>query len=369
MRLRMFSILCVVMMGSCVDRIMFDVGAPELFPVVVEGYISDEPGPYRILVTKSFDIESKLSTKVPITVKELEISDSQGNSEKLTEVSNGVYQTSKGGIRGVIGRAYKLRMKLLDGREYETIPDTLYAGGTVDSIYYSFRTDQATDGAVQNGFDIFFNSSAGEERNYYYLWKFVGTYKVEASPELFTEPVGEARVPRPLPCSAFAVVGGALTQVRDCTCCTCWTSLFNQNPIISDNQFVQDGKFRNIRGGYVPINAYTFLYKVHAEVRQLSLSPQAFRFWKGIVDQKESNGSLFQPQSGRILSNFVQISGPSVPVNGFFYASSVKKKSMFITRDDIPGGVDVPNPPGRFPDTCLKLFPFSTTTKPDFWVD
>ena len=369
MKYRLLSVLAVILMGSCVDRIVFDIGAPELYPVVVEGFISDEPGPYRISLSKSYDIESKLSTRVPISVKKIEISDNAGHSEELTEKSTGVYQTAKDGIRGVVGRAYTLKMTLLDGRVYESVPDTLYPAGTLDSIYYSFRSDVQTDGNTLNGFDIYFNSSAGNNKNYYFMWKFIGTYQVESYPELFTEPVGEARVPKPLPCSAYAIIAGQFQKVRECSCCTCWTQLFNPYPLISDNQFVQGGQFLNVRGGYVPVNAWTFLHKVHAEVRQLSLSPRAFRFFKGIVDQKLANGSLFQPQSGRILSNFIQTNGPEVPVNGFFYATSVRKKSMFITRDDIPGDVQVPELLTRFPDSCIKLFPFSTTTKPDFWVD
>jgi len=369
MKHRLLSVLAVILMGSCVDRIVFDVGAPELYPLVVDGFISDEPGPYRISLSKSYDIESKLSTRVPVSVRKIVISDNEGNSEELTETTTGVYQTAKNGIRGVAGRAYTLKMTLLDGRVYESIPDTLYPAGTLDSIYYDFRSETLTDGNVQSGFDIYFNSSAGGNPSYYFMWKFVGTYKVVSYPELFTEPVGEARVPRPLPCSAFAVIGGQFQQVRDCTCCTCWTSLFNPYPLISDNQFVQDGKFLNVKGGYVPVNAWTFYDKVHAEMRQLSLSPRAFRFFKGIVDQKQANGSLFQPQSGRILSNFIQTSGAAVPVNGFFYASAVRKKSIYLTRDDIPGDVQIPELLTRFPDSCLKLFPFSSTTKPDFWTD
>ena len=51
--------------------------------------------------------------------------DDSGLQEDLKEISQGVYQTS-GVIRGRIGGVYRLYIRLLDGREYESIPDTLH---------------------------------------------------------------------------------------------------------------------------------------------------------------------------------------------------------------------------------------------------
>ncbi len=75
---------------SCVDRINFDIGEPTS-TLVIEGQISDQPGPHTIKVSKAFDIESKFSAKIPVTVKELAISDDAGNREELVEVSKGIY--------------------------------------------------------------------------------------------------------------------------------------------------------------------------------------------------------------------------------------------------------------------------------------
>ena len=83
----------VLLCGACVDRININVSSGSAFPVVIDGYISDQPGPYRILVTKAFDIESKTSIKSPIQVKSVVISDNFGTTESLSAVSQGVYQS------------------------------------------------------------------------------------------------------------------------------------------------------------------------------------------------------------------------------------------------------------------------------------
>ncbi len=363
-----FSVIIILLCCTCVDRISFDVGTTSTFPIVIEGYISDQPGPYQINISKAFDIESKQSLKSPISVKRLVITDNLGNSETLTETVAGTYQTRAGGIRGVIGRSYKLNAELLDGRVYQSLPDTLLASGTVDDVYFNFKTDKDQEGATTYGFDVLFNSTAGEKSNFHFLWQFVGTFQVDTNPELHKVTCGESKCPRPRTCSGYVVNNsGELEQARFCECCTCWSNVFNDSPIVSDNQLVEGGRFKGVEAAYVPVNQWTFMYKVHAEVRQMSLSPRAFAFWKAIKAQKQAVTSLFQPVTGKVPTNFIQVSGTAGPIEGLFYATAITKKSVFITRNDVPSESMIPVQDLPFEDSCLSLFPNSTTTEPDFW--
>jgi hypothetical protein len=354
---------------ACVDRINFDIGTSETFPIVIDGYISDEPGPYTIKISKSFDIESKQSIKTAISVRRLVLADDLGNSEQLTEVTDGEYQTSPTGMQGKIGRTYTLEVELLDGRIFRSKPDPLLPGGSVDDVFAQYVEKKNNDGASEYGFNILFNSSAGAQENYYFLWKFVGTFQVKTNPELYTVRCGESRCPAPLPCSSYVLSGNGLEYVKPCECCTCWAKVFNPEPIVSDDQVVQDGRFLNVQATYLPITQWVFQYKVHAEVQQLSLSPQAFAFWKAIRDQKRATGSLFAPQSGKIPSNFTQVNGSLGSIEGLFYATSIKRRSIYISPNDVPNPSVIPEVNPLFTDTCERLFPGATTVKPDYWID
>lgn len=362
-----FLFLSVIFQSSCVDRINFDINVDSSFAIAIDGFISNGPGPYEVRVTKAFDIESKESPKVFLNVKSIQLSDSKGQTEQLTKLSDGIYQTSQEGIVGEIGQAYKVRVELLDGRIYESVPDTLYPTGTLDSVYFQSKETTNTKGEIEYGFDVFFNSTAKTSTNPYFLWKFVGTYQVETNPELYTVSCGESRCPAPLPCSSYVVGTGGLEYVKECECCTCWVDFFNDLPVISDNQFISDGNFVKVKAGYVPINQWTFLHKVHVEVQQLSLSRQAFVFWKGVKDQKEATNSLFQPNSGKIKSNFKQVTGTPGPVEGIFYASAISKRSIYITRNDVKPQSIIPPQDLPFTDDCSRLFPNSSKTKPAYW--
>ena len=100
---------------------------------------------------------------------------------------------------------------------------------------------------------------------------------------------------------------------------------------------------------------------------QFTLSRQAFNFWKALLAQKKATTSLFQPITGKVKGNFIQISGEQGPMEGLFYASSVSSKSVFITRRDVPSESMIPPQDLPYKESCVRLFPYSTTEKPIYW--
>jgi hypothetical protein len=361
------SFVFILLTAACVDRVFLEIPVPDTFPLVVDGMITDQPGPYTVELTKGFDIESKSSVKSYISARRVTISDNTGNSEDLVERSQGVYQTSSTGIRGFVGRTYRLRIELLDGRVYESKPDSMTAAGQVENVYFNYKASRNSDGTSSYGFDILFDANAQDRSTFNFLWKMKGTYQVTTNPERFTRPCGESRCPAPLACSGYVLGPGGLEYVAPCECCDCWVTFFNDAPVISDNQFNTNGKYTGVRLGYVPITQWTFLYKVHVEVLQYSLSRNAFAFWRAVRIQKEAVNNIFQPVTGKIPGNMVQVSGNPGPVEGLFFAAAVSTNSVFINVNDIPDPGVIPPQSLPYPNNCTTLFPFSTTTKPDYW--
>ncbi len=377
-RFSIVSLFLILLTSACVDRVSFDIGQPSTFPVVIEGNISDQPGPYKILISKAFDIESKYSIKTPVNVARVVISDGQGNQEQLSMVTDGEYQTAPNGIRGEVGHAYSLKVEFRDGRIYESIPDTLYQAGSVDSIYYNFIESKDVNGTSRYGFDIIFNSSSGTLNNFYFLWKFTGTFRADTHPELQAIDKGGCQQYngkcnwKPI-CSGLVNIASPdfppiFEQREPCSCCTCWYNIYNDHLQLSDNHFLESGRFTGIKLHTVPLNGWIFLHKLHVQVSQRSLSRQAFLFWKSIKAQKEAINSLFQPVSGKVQSNFIQAEGLPGEVYGFFYSTSESTKTLYITRQDVPNVEMIPDV-ADWNDSCLSLFPFGSTEKPTFWVE
>ncbi len=385
MILRLTSLLLILITSACVDKIDFNIPGNVSLNLVVNGLISNEPGPYKIQLSSGFDLDNKLRRQA-INAKLVALYDNLGTHEVLTQGNTGDYFTNADGIRGTVGNAYTLHIELFDGRVYESIPDTLYGSGTVDSVYSIFQTTYIADTA-RYGFDIMFDASSHPGHDYFIQWKFTGTFKVDTQPE--GDKDGEScsfpdcdkcsicnLVPK---CSGSRNIGSPsinippgpiFVQMFPCTCCTCWYNIFNDKPMLTSSQLLGAGRFKGVVAGYVPVDVAIFQHKVYAEVSQKSLSRQAYDFYRAIRDQQNATNSLFQPVSGKIPSNFVQLSGNSTPVEGIFYATAISSKSIILTRDDVPKktfNFPIKDPP--IIKVCTKLFPNSTTTKPSFWVD
>jgi hypothetical protein len=373
--------LAIVITTGCVDRLSMDISADIGLRITIDGQISDQPGPYEIRINRVYDIEAKETWKTPISVKALTISDSQGHTEALKDIDVGVYQTSATGIRGIAGRVYTMRVELFDGRIYESLPDTIMpAGGSVDTLYYEFNKRYTVVGEQRYDFDLLFDASYDNKINNHFLWSFLGTFQAETQPEQYhggacfwLDEISRCNmVP---PCSGYRNIGTnrfpVLQKQYPCTCCQCWYNLFNSSPILSDDHVVAAGRVTKAKVMTIPINKWTLEHKIRLAVSQLSLTRSTYLFWKAIRDQQEATGNLFQPVSGKVPRNFVQIAGQPIPIEGLFFAASINQKVKYVDRFQLPPDLvyAIPLDKPIFGDDCRELFSNSTIQKPAWWKD
>lgn len=369
-RTAIFVIICV----SCVDEFQVDgLKSGRILPAVIDGFISNGVGPYIIKVTQSFDVGQVKEFNLPYRVKNLILSDNVGQKEVLTEVEEGVYQINS--IKGVIGNSYKLRVEFLDGRVYESVPDTLLANGKIDSVFTNYDLIPG-----ESRYRVFANSRASANNNRY-LWKMRSTFKATTRPEVAPPNGGcfffEGKCNTVPPCSGYRNIGNSvivqLVQLFPCDCCTCWYDIYNSIPIISDD-FSAPQEYAGLQIGSVPVNGWTFMEKMRIEVTMRSLSKLAYNYFNTIRTQREAAESLFQPAIGRIPLNFIQLEGANQNLYGLFYACGIASKSIYINKSDVPRSDLLPTPQDYFDrhiskTSCLTLFPNATNVKPVFWKD
>jgi hypothetical protein len=354
-------------LSACVDQIDFRVPAANSL-LVVEGMISDLPGHYEVKLSRAFSLNDS-AVQQPVEGANITLFDDQGNQENFTEIQSGVYNSS-GIIRGEVGHRYFIRIQTINGNIFESEPDELKPVGEIQNFRYEYeaRTKTEAFGEVKaDVFNIYLDAHAGNSEENYVRWKYKGTYKVLTNPELRLKQIMEFTIKDPVPCSGYIVVpalyGGRLEQVSECTCCTCWASQYETAPLLSDGLFISNNEYKNLKIAEVPINAATFYDKFLVEVDQMSMSRKSFEFFRLVRAQKEGASSLFQPPSASITGNIKAINS-SAPVVGIFWASSVKKKSMYIDRTAVP----YPLPPIFYvTEACTDYYPNSTTTKPANW--
>lgn len=382
------ALFFLILLASCVERVDFDVELRSNFPFVIEGHISNQPGPYVIRVSQAFDIDSKVNTKVPALVKQVELLDDAGNREVFQQMDKGLYMTDPNGMKGEVGRAYYLRVELPNGAVFESPLDTLNEPRELDNLYYQFEAKGSNDvtGATDYAFDFYFDGSWGKSENPYFMWKFIATFKVISQPELDPKPaepctwdvdcVGCNICNLAWKCTGLrnkgTTVNPIFVRLFPCTCCECWYNIFNESPILANPQFLSSGKFIGIKAGSVPVHEWIFQQKVYVNVSQMSLSERSFNYFNSIKEQKDAVNSLFQPISGKIRSDFRQISGPATTVEGIFYSAGIGDKTVILTKENVPLGTfmfSTEDPPPPIAKNCRYLFPNSTNIKPAFWED
>ena len=151
-----FFLLLLSVIGFACQKVI-DVDLNSAAPqIVIEGNISDSPGPYYVTLSKTINFDQP-NTFPPVTGAHVVISDIVGNSELLTEASPGTYRTSV--IQGTPGRTYTLDVTS-EGKEY-IATSTMPAPVNIDSLtldyivngpdrYWAFKVDFKDPAGVKN---------------------------------------------------------------------------------------------------------------------------------------------------------------------------------------------------------------------------
>ncbi len=176
MKKSLILIITLLILDSCIDRIIYSL--PEEYDqmLVVDGLITNEAGPYTVKLSKVINVNSTYPRGLPAYAKRITLFDNLGQSEILQEKGEGIYQTSANGMRGVIGNAYHIRVETHDGQMFESIPDRIHPVGEVDSVYYQFESFQPATSPTEYGYRIFIDAHNIPGDNDYVRWRFSGTF-------------------------------------------------------------------------------------------------------------------------------------------------------------------------------------------------
>ena len=104
--------------------------------IVIEGSVSDLPGPYFVKISRTVSYLGD-DTIPMVSGATIVINDDAGNSDTLSQVSPGLYQTQS--LQGVIGRSYTMTA-VVDGVTY-TGTDKMNRVNPVDSLTMEYLSN------------------------------------------------------------------------------------------------------------------------------------------------------------------------------------------------------------------------------------
>jgi hypothetical protein len=119
----------LLMALSCEEVIQIDLNSSNP-KIVIEGAVTDQPGPYTVKISETTDYYNP-GEQPSISGATVTISDSEGNEERLTEISPGLYETDS--LQGIPGRTYWLSVEA-NGNSYSA-ESTMPVAIDIDSLY------------------------------------------------------------------------------------------------------------------------------------------------------------------------------------------------------------------------------------------
>jgi hypothetical protein len=298
-----FSLAMSVM--GCVEPYLPAIVEENPQYLVVNGMLNLD-GTAEIRLTTTTNINSK---EAPPAVSQavVTIETDDNNSFQLSESRLGQYLAS--GLSLNSNTQYRLRIKA-NGEEYlsEFVP--MKNSPPIDSVTY-FASGEGID------INVHTHDPSGESR--YYKWSFAEAWEYRAEYYSTHRLINNVLVPRPVEDLRYICyknqMGAAFT-------------------VESTTRFFDD-RVSNLRVTTIEPQSEKVSRRYSILVKQQVLTEDGYHYWETLKKTTEQVGGLFDPLPSSIDGNIQCISNSSRKAIGFFTASGVSEKRLFISSRDI----------------------------------
>lgn len=373
-----FASLVALGTWACVNPIKDFVQVNATSFMTIEADIADDPELCKIRLTNSANrLTSVLSQAV--VKAEVYITDQDGIKTVFKEgIPAGTYFPAIAGFKGKVGSSYKLYVKTLVGKQYESTVETMRGVPEIENVINRFETfDQYSRVDPRRaGFTVYLDFKDLPSEGDYYMWNWKHYEKLDFCATCSDG--GKFDFVKTLDCVQPKFPNDQILNYR----CNgnCWDITTNNDLNVFSDVLTNGQRVVGRQVARIPFDGWKSYY---FRLEQRSITKNAFNFYQSLISQVQSSGSLFDvPAETRFSMNIKSLSDPTEKVLGIFNVFSVRKKIFIIDRKtNIPAGefpivFPVPGetyacPPGS--TGCQDLAPCiegPTRTKitPEGWV-
>jgi hypothetical protein len=281
--------------------------------LVVEGSITTEAPPYSVNLSYSGKFTSAYQTNLDsqqfIYDAKVTIEDDLGDSTTCIQSVNGTYLSSDSNFIGTIGRSYTLKIYLSNGMIYLSKPEKITPVPPIDSISLFYDSSYIADVRPAQ-IIVSVNTKDPPDTTNYYRWT--------ASGYVIRKSWGTPCTPGSPPCYNPYV----------CSCgAFCDQLVVGDQVNIFSDQFTNGHEIKQQPVFYSPIYWYGYHY---IEIKQNSLSQQAYQFWQQYLNQTSRTGSILDPLPASLIGNIYNQADSNNLALGLFSASAVYSKKILI---------------------------------------
>ena len=319
----------LLLMVCCIEPIEIESDTYDKL-LVVEGRLSGEAKQHKILLSSTSRINDR--QVIPEEGASLTIRENNGGIVTLTENEPGAYYTPI--FAGSPGKSYQLLIETKDGTRYISEEVSFKSTPEIKNIYAEYFNDR---GYEDNGVAIYLDTEDPSGRTRYYRWEFEETYEIET----------------PFP-SNFVWLGGNEVVFRDDPVDHCWATDVSQKILTATTANLQSDKITKQQLTFIPATSHVMRIKYSLLVRQYAMDEKAYLFWKMMHDVNETQGSLFDIQTGAVWGNIRADDDSQALALGYFEAAGVSEKRVFFSPADFAAsGYKAP----KYLTYCLEYVP------------
>jgi hypothetical protein len=310
---------------SCVTPVTPSLNNNDLKPLlVVDGQITDQTGPFRVKLSNTVPV-SDVYTPSPVLNANVHILDDQGNSFQLIGNSQGVYETADKYLKGISGNKYTLTITTLDdGLEYISTAVTMQEVPGIDSLYFEqVKKPRINQGIVfeDNWLNIMLDSHDATDKTKYWQYSFEETWEVN----LLADAVKVSHSQQYAENFEWQFIGPTDNK-KVCWVTTPSTSILLDNTTKNPVNEIKRFPIQLIGPGDSRLHIrYSIL------VKQYSIDADIYNYWNQLKDFNERTGGIYNRIPAPVFGNITCSDGITKAL-GFFSASSIKEKRIFITR-------------------------------------
>lgn len=341
--------------------------------LVVEGMISDDPGPYYVSIVKALAYSNDMKLyeyrPEPETQAAVWIRSDKGEDVAMVEVDGqpGTYATRQEEITGQVGHSYWIRIETQQGEIYESYPSMLMEKPDVPNLYAAVAENIIVDESLPGGprfvtqegmqitCDVLNNSNANYVKidlrtfspRFYYadstfsesidpMWILDSAYQplryrkadtlycwILRSADAEPHVVGTGNKS-----SGSLVMGIPLSFIR------------RNGPFSSTDTIIHDVNERyTIQDIGIAVDSLTIqeividiFYSSYyiADVRAYAINDTIYEYYRNLKNQVTANNKIFDPIPANLDGNIRCLSNPGKNIYGIFTVASVMKKQFFI---------------------------------------
>ena len=334
--------------------------------IVINGLITDEPGPYTVNLSRPVSFNGIQS--VPVQNANVYVTDENNNTFYFYETLPGVYKSDPQNFITAYYSQYTLHVFTKDGHNYRSTPEVLYPKGSIDSVHSVVMNKSMTvyqNGLGErvkdiNGVQFVCNNSDSSESPYFrYSNMLVVEYDKQTIYYKDT-----------LIYNHHCWIKNIPYQYLNLSDISSKQQLLGFAPLDSNYYGIHFEPIDSIPRGsgakvivIGSISRQIMLFAI--TFKQYHVNKDVYNYYKDVNTQMEASEKFLDPVNIQCYGNLVGISNPDEHVMGVFEVSSVSLKSYFYHKD--MNGVDL-QPLQSFDANLIENDNCILQKYPNFWI-